>query len=106
MRASARPTCASATRSPRANYGNVFLLVLGGAIVGFLSESAAADGGASATRPSAAAIAAAERHRLARAVHDGVLQVLALVQRRGPELGGDGAELGRLAGEQEARCGR
>jgi signal transduction histidine kinase len=30
-----------------------------------------------------------------------VLQVLALVQRRGPELGGEAAELGRLAGEQE-----
>jgi hypothetical protein len=38
---------------------------------------------------------------LARAVHDGVLQVLALVQRRGRELGGDLAELGRLAGVQE-----
>jgi signal transduction histidine kinase len=42
-----------------------------------------------------------ERARLARAVHDGVLQVLALVQRRGTELGGESAELGRLAGEQE-----
>jgi signal transduction histidine kinase len=31
-----------------------------------------------------------------------VLQVLALVQRRGTELGGEAAELGRLAGEQEA----
>jgi signal transduction histidine kinase len=35
-------------------------------------------------------------------VHDGVLQVLALVQRRGAELGGEAAGLGRLAGEQEA----
>ena len=34
-------------------------------------------------------------------MHDGVLQVLALVQRRGTELGGDAEELGRLAGEQE-----
>jgi signal transduction histidine kinase len=42
-----------------------------------------------------------ERARLARAVHDGVLQVLALVQRRGRELGGEAAELGRMAGEQE-----
>jgi signal transduction histidine kinase len=30
-----------------------------------------------------------------------VLQALALVQRRGPDLGPEGAELGRLAGEQE-----
>jgi signal transduction histidine kinase len=42
-----------------------------------------------------------ERERLARGIHDSVLQVLALVQRRGTELGGDAAELGRLAGEQE-----
>jgi signal transduction histidine kinase len=47
------------------------------------------------------AVAQAERARLARAVHDGVLQVLSLIQRRGRELGGEGAELGRLAGEQE-----
>ena len=53
-------------------------------------------------RAERAAAAAAERARLARVVHDGVLQVLALVQRRGAELGGDAAELGRLAGEQEA----
>jgi signal transduction histidine kinase len=32
-----------------------------------------------------------------------VLQVLALVQRRGPELGAEGLELGRLAAEQESR---
>jgi signal transduction histidine kinase len=43
-----------------------------------------------------------ERERLARGIHDSVLQVLALFQRRGAELGGEAAELGRLAGEQEA----
>ncbi|WP_433510020.1 MacS family sensor histidine kinase [Nonomuraea sp. CA-143628] len=43
-----------------------------------------------------------ERDRLARDVHDSVLQVLALVRRRGQELGGEAAELGRLAGEQES----
>ncbi|WP_442972021.1 MacS family sensor histidine kinase [Rhodococcus sp. P1Y] len=42
-----------------------------------------------------------ERERLARQVHDGVLQVLALVRRRGSEIGGVGAELADLAGEQE-----
>lgn len=43
-----------------------------------------------------------ERERLARGIHDSVLQVLALIQRRGAELGGEAAELGRMAGEQEA----
>jgi signal transduction histidine kinase len=42
-----------------------------------------------------------ERDRLARSIHDSVLQVLALVQRQGEEIGGRAAELGRLAGEQE-----
>lgn len=82
------------------NYGNAFLLVLGGTIVGFLVESLQL---MARQRDEAQqeAVAAAERARLARAVHDGVLQVLALVQRRGGELGGDAGELGRLAGEQE-----
>ncbi|GAA1912260.1 DUF5931 domain-containing protein [Nocardioides lentus] len=82
------------------NVGNVFLLLIGGPIVGYLCGSLQQ---MAARRDAAerAAAAAEERARLARAVHDGVLQVLALVQRRGPELGGDGVELGRLAGEQE-----
>jgi signal transduction histidine kinase len=42
-----------------------------------------------------------ERERLSRQVHDGAIQVLALVSRRGREIGGDTAELAELAGEQE-----
>lgn len=53
-----------------------------------------------------AAAGAAERERLAREVHDGVLQVLALVARRGAEIGGDAAELASLAAEQEQRLRR
>jgi signal transduction histidine kinase len=42
-----------------------------------------------------------ERERLSRQVHDGAIQVLALVSRRGREIGGETAELAQLAGEQE-----
>ncbi|OBF88260.1 ATP-binding protein [Mycobacterium sp. 852002-51152_SCH6134967] len=42
-----------------------------------------------------------ERERLSREVHDGAIQVLALVSRRGREIGGATAELAELAGEQE-----
>ena len=82
------------------DYGNAFLLVIGGPVVGYLCDGLQR----MATERDVAereAAMAAERARLARLVHDGVLQVLALVQRRGRELGGDAAELGRLAGEQE-----
>jgi signal transduction histidine kinase len=84
----------------QANYGNAFLLVIGGPIVGFMCDSLQRMA-AERDRAERAAAIAAERARLARVVHDGVLQVLALVQRRGHELGGEAAELGRLAGEQE-----
>lgn len=42
-----------------------------------------------------------ERERLSRRVHDGAIQVLALVARRGREIGGETAQLAELAGEQE-----
>lgn len=88
------------TSPDEASLGNIFLLMIGGPVLGYtsglLKETAAAR-----DRAEREAAAAAERARLARAVHDGVLQVLALVQRRGLELGGEAAELGRLAGEQE-----
>ena len=83
-------------------YGYIFLLVLGGAIVGFLSGLLQQTARERDVAQRAAA-SATERQRLARVVHDGVLQALALVQRRAPDLGPEGADLGRLAGEQEAR---
>jgi len=82
------------------DYGNAFLLLVGGPIVGYLCGSLqqmAVD----RDRAERERAAAQERARLARVVHDGVLQVLALVQRRGTELGGEAGDLGRLAGEQE-----
>lgn len=45
--------------------------------------------------------AAEERERLAREVHDGVLQVLSYIKRRGSEIGGATTELANRAGEQE-----
>lgn len=82
------------------DYGNAFLLILSGTIVGYLCGSLQQ---MAAERDAAerATAAAAERARLARAVHDGVLQVLGLMQRRGRELGGEVGRLGELAGEQE-----
>jgi signal transduction histidine kinase len=80
---------------------NLMLLWIGGVTIGYLTgllQRMAAERDAAERR----AAAVEERARLARAVHDGTLQVLALVQRRGQELGGDFSELARLAGEQEA----
>lgn len=44
-----------------------------------------------------------ERDRLARTVHDGVLQALAFIHRRGVDVGGEAGRLGEMAGEQEQR---
>ncbi|WP_248783917.1 MacS family sensor histidine kinase [Actinoalloteichus caeruleus] len=72
--------------------------------VGFVLGNAASTARASDERLRRALrteAATAERERLARMVHDSVLQVLARVRRRGADLGGEAAELARLAGEQE-----
>ncbi len=77
------------------------LLLLAGAAVGYVSTLAITAERA-LQRATEIEAASRERERLARGIHDSVLQVLALVQRRGAESGGAAAELGQLAGEQEA----
>ncbi|HEU5473096.1 MAG TPA: DUF5931 domain-containing protein [Actinophytocola sp.] len=76
------------------------LLIGAGFVLGIAARDSrrAADRLARALRAEAAT---AERERLARTIHDSVLQVLARVRKRGTELGGEAAELARLAGEQE-----
>jgi signal transduction histidine kinase len=79
---------------------NIVLLVLAGIVVGYVAMLGRQSEAALA-RASRIEAATRERERLARNIHDSVLQVLALVQRRGGEIGGEAVELGRLAGEQE-----
>ncbi|HEU5034430.1 MAG TPA: DUF5931 domain-containing protein [Mycobacteriales bacterium] len=82
-------------------FNGIVLLLLAGLVGGYvvrLGQRAEAAIAAAARRDAARA----ERERLARDIHDSVLQVLALVSRRGAALGGEAAELAALAAEQEA----
>nr|WP_277628185.1 DUF5931 domain-containing protein [Arsenicicoccus dermatophilus] len=97
-------TCANLWEVGRPNGGTIYntlLLFLLAAATGVGVELGRRHQGAlaEATRLRAEA---AERERLARVVHDGVLQHLAFIHRRGLQLGGEATELGDLAARSEA----
>jgi signal transduction histidine kinase len=77
------------------------LMLLAGIAVGHVARLAV-DAEARMQRAVELEAASRERERLARGIHDSVLQVLAMVRRRGVHLDGEAGELARLAGEQEA----
>lgn len=88
------------TLSTGATFNGIVLLAIAGSIGGYLLQlgrRAEAEIQNAARRDAAAA----ERERIARGIHDSVLQVLALISSRGQALGGEAAELGKLAGQQE-----
>jgi signal transduction histidine kinase len=81
---------------------NVVLLLLIGTLIGYAVDLAR-EGHAKLRAALVIEARVRERERLARTVHDGVLQTLAFINRRGAQLGGEAADLGGLAAEQERR---
>jgi signal transduction histidine kinase len=79
---------------------NIVILVLLGGCIG-LGADLSRDGHAALGEALRVQAEVRERDRLARTVHDGVLQILSYIHRRGLELGGEAHELGSMAGEQE-----
>ncbi|MFG1657389.1 MacS family sensor histidine kinase [Micromonospora chersina] len=92
---------ATRERIGQSSITGVILLLLAGVVVGHVARLAV-EAEARLQRAVELEAATRERERLARDIHDSVLQVLALVRRRGADLDGEAAELARLAGEQEA----
>jgi signal transduction histidine kinase len=77
------------------------LLLIGTGFVLGMAATAARRATEQLRRATRVEAATAERERLARSIHDSVVQVLARVRTRGGQLDGEAGELARLAGEQE-----
>ena len=81
---------------------NIVILVLLGGCIGYCADLSRA--GHTALREALRVQSEVhERDRLARTVHDGVLQTLSYIHRRGMDIGGESRELGAMAGDQERR---
>lgn len=81
---------------------NIVLLLLIGTLIGYAVDLAR-EGHEKLREALALEARVRERERLARTVHDGVLQTLAFINRSGGEIGGETARLGAMAAEQERR---
>lgn len=79
---------------------NIVLLLLFGTLVGYAVDLAR-EGHLKLREALAVEAQVRERERLARTVHDGVLQTLAFINRRGAQLGGEAMQLGQMAADQE-----
>ena len=79
---------------------NIVILVLLGGCVGLCADLSR-DGHAALREALRVQAEVRERDRLARTVHDGVLQTLAYIHRRGVDMGGESLELGSMAADQE-----
>jgi signal transduction histidine kinase len=93
-------TATTMTGITASTVNNIVILVLLGGCIGYCADLSRA--GHAALREALRAQAEVrERDRLARTVHDGVLQVLSYIHRRGLDLGGEAGELGSMAADQE-----
>ena len=81
---------------------NVVILVLLGGCIGYCADLSR-NGQAALREALRVQAQVRERERLARTVHDGVLQTLSYIHRRGNDLGGEARHLASLAAEQERR---
>lgn len=79
---------------------NIVLLYLLGTLVG-LAVQLARESQKRLEQALAVSERLAERERIGREVHDGVLQALAMINRRGRQMGGEGEALADLAADQE-----
>ena len=79
---------------------NIVILVLLGGCIGYCADLSR-DGHAALREALRLQAEVRERDRLARTVHDGVLQTLAYIHRRGLDMGGESRELGSMAADQE-----
>ena len=91
-----------ATQAPLSGstINNIVILVLLGGCIGYCADLSR-DGHAALSEALRVQAEVGERDRLARTVHDGVLQALSYIHRRGVDLGGEAHELGSMAADQE-----